>query len=74
MMTEVVDKVVAGVEKMFAPIEVAMILGYKQATVQEMCRTGRIKAKKMGSQWRIPESELRRFIEEGPSEEGSTSE
>lgn len=66
MMT--VDKIIAGTERMFAPVEVAAILGYQQATVQDMCRSGRIKARKIGTQWRIAESELRRFIDEGPVE------
>jgi hypothetical protein len=62
MNPETIDNIIAGREKLYAPVEVAMILGYKTATVQEMCRTEVIRAKKIGTMWKIPESEIRRFL------------
>lgn len=53
-------------DRLYAPIEMAHIVGLEQSTIQWMCRTGRIEAIKMGTQWRIKRSEIARFIEEGP--------
>lgn len=53
-------------ERMYAPIEVAHILDLTQPTIQSMCRDGRIKAVKHGTMWRIPKSEVARYIQHGP--------
>lgn len=53
-------------ERMYAPIEVAFILQLKTATVQIMCRDGRIEATKHGTMWRIAKSEVVRYLKDGP--------
>jgi len=53
-------------ERMYAPVEVGHILGLNSATVQGMCRDGRIKANKHATLWRISKSEVRRYIQHGP--------
>lgn len=69
-MTELSDQEVESAlslsERLYAPVEVAFILNLRQGTVQEKCRTGEIKATKLGTQWRISASELRRYLREGP--------
>jgi len=46
--------------------DVATVVGYSTAWVSYLCKTGRVKAiKPVGGQWRIPESEYKRIIEEG---------
>lgn len=60
---ELLDRIASGEEPTFAPVEVAHVCGYKTATVQELCRSGKIKAIKIGSQWRVPKSCLMEFIQ-----------
>lgn len=63
---EEIDTIVDSGEHMYAPIEAALILGLQRATVQGMCRDGRIKAVKHGTMWRISKSEIKRYIQNGP--------
>lgn len=60
-------------ERMYAPIEVAAILHLKPATVQGMCRDGRIEATKQGTMWRITKSEVTRYIQHGPRDAKETA-
>jgi excisionase family DNA binding protein len=53
-------------ERLYAPIEVAHIFGLQRATIQELCRTGRMNATKVGTQWRITREEIIRYYKEGP--------
>ncbi len=63
---EEADVILAANERMYAPVEVALILNLEAATVQGMCREGRIAATKHGTMWRISKSEVTRYIQEGP--------
>lgn len=60
------DTIIDSDERMYAPVEAALILGLKPATVQGMCRDGRIKATKHSTMWRISKSEVKRYIRFGP--------
>lgn len=62
-----VEKVLSGEDRFLAPIEVAHVLLLEQATVQQMCRDGKIKATKVNGHWRITASEVRRFVLHGPA-------
>lgn len=54
----------------YTPREVSKILGVSYITVTRWCRAGRIRALKLGHQWRISEEEVDRIISEGvPQEE-----
>jgi excisionase family DNA binding protein len=50
------------VEKYYSTEDVAEILGFKEKTVREWLRTGKLKGKKVGRLWRIKESDLEEFI------------
>jgi len=50
------------VEKYYSTEDVAEILGFKEKTVREWLRTGKLKGKKVGRVWRIKESDLEEFI------------
>lgn len=52
--------------------EVADYLKVHQRTVYRLITAGGIKAIKIGSQWRIPESALMEFIESGWKDSAST--
>ncbi len=49
-------------EKYYSTEDVAEILGFKEKTVREWLRTGKLKGKKVGRLWRIKESDLEEFI------------
>lgn len=57
----------SGRDRLYEPVEVAFILGLQQATVQRMCRDGRIAAIKPGKGWRISKAEVERYLNEGPN-------
>ena len=59
-----------GGDRLYSPVEMAFIVGYKPDTIQLMCRQGQVKAYKMGTMWRIKKSEISRFILEGPKKIG----
>jgi len=50
------------VEKYYSTEDVAEILGFKEKTVREWLRTGKLKGKKVGRLWRVKESDLEDFI------------
>jgi excisionase family DNA binding protein len=50
------------VEKYYSTEDVAEILGFKEKTVREWLRTGKLKGKKIGRLWRVKESDLEEFI------------
>ncbi|RJQ30064.1 MAG: DNA-binding protein [Peptococcaceae bacterium] len=52
-------------QEMFTPEEVAEKLKISRRTVYLWLREGRIKGIKVGDLWRIPESALQEFLEEG---------
>jgi excisionase family DNA binding protein len=49
-------------ERVYTPGEVATTLRVSQATISRAIRSGRLKAFRVGGQWRILSSELGRFI------------
>ena len=49
-------------EKYYSVEDVAEILGFKEKTVREWLRTGKLKGKKIGRLWRVKESDLEEFI------------
>ncbi len=53
------------VEKQFTIKELAETLGVHYITALNYVRRGRLKAIKIGGQWRVLESELERFMTEG---------
>jgi len=57
----------SGKDRLYEPVEVGFILGLQQATVQRMCRDGRIAAIKPGKGWRISKAEVNRYLAEGPN-------
>lgn len=54
-----------GLPKIFTIEHVAMCIGLHPESIRRSLRLGRIKGLKFGPHWRIPESELRRILEEG---------
>lgn len=52
------------VTKMYSATEVATILGVTKATVREWLKTEKLKGVKPTGQWRVSETELKRFLEE----------
>jgi excisionase family DNA binding protein len=63
----------APLERHYAPIEVARILGLKVETVQRKCNKGQIKATKINTMWRITGEEIRRYLAEGNYKSESNS-
>ena len=58
-------------EKMYSTGEVAEMLGVDYATVARWARTGKIKAiRTVGGHWRIPESEVKRLLNQDRGGEG----
>jgi excisionase family DNA binding protein len=53
-------------DRLYAPVEVAHIIGLTQGTIQNQCRTGQIEARKVGGGWRITKEEVKRYMDEGP--------
>ena len=53
------------IDRLYAPNEVAYILGLETATIQRKCAQGKIVASKVGLQWRITGAEIRRYLREG---------
>lgn len=49
-------------EKYYSTEDIAEILGFKEKTVREWLRTGKLKGKKVGRLWRVKESDLEEFI------------
>lgn len=49
-------------EKYYSTEDVAEILGFKEKTVREWLRTGKLKGKKVGRLWRVKESDLEEFV------------
>lgn len=53
-------------DRLYAPVEIAHIVGLTQDTIQNQCRTGQIEARKVGRMWRVTKEEVQRYIKEGP--------
>lgn len=49
------------------PKDVSIALGIPESSVRELCRTGRLRAFKVGSLWKIPKIWLIEFIESNAS-------
>ena len=49
-------------EEMYSIKEVSKILGFKERSVRQWIIDGKIKAKKVFSEWRIPKKELQRLM------------
>lgn len=47
------------------PEDAAKYLNLRVASIRELCRTGRLRAIKVGNLWRIPRAYLQEFIEKG---------
>ncbi len=52
-------------QQYYSITEVATILGMARVTVYNWVTTGKLKGVKFGKNWRISETELKRFIERG---------
>lgn len=52
-------------ERLYAPNEMAHVVGLKTATIQLKCSNGKIVAQKIGTMWRITGAEIRRYLREG---------
>lgn len=50
--------------KLWTPDEVAEIMSVKEETVRSWLRNGYMRGVKIGKFWRIPEEDLKDFIEE----------
>jgi len=50
------------VEKYYSTEDIAEILGFKEKTVREWLRTGKLKGKKVGRLWRVKEGDLEEII------------
>lgn len=55
-------------EKFYSPSEVAKMYNLKEETVRKWLYRGHIKGIKLGRLWRIPESSLQEFIQQGEKE------
>ena len=49
-------------EKLYTPLEVAEYLGLSRKTIYRYLETGDLKAKKIGREYRITQSQLQEFI------------
>lgn len=58
------EEVIRADDKLHTTDEVAERLRVKPGTVSEWCRLKKIKARKIGKLWRIPESALQKFLQE----------
>jgi len=56
------------VERLYKVSEVAGMLNVSTVAVRKWIRSGKLRAKRIGKLWMIPESELKRFLGEKPSE------
>lgn len=56
-------------EKLYSISEVVELLQVTQRTVYNYIKTNQIKGTKIGAQWRIKESELQRFVDQGTEKE-----
>lgn len=52
-------------EKMYKLSEVTAALGITRVTIYSYIKAGKVKAVKIGSQWRIPQEEFTRLLEKG---------
>ncbi len=53
------------VERLLKPADVAERLNVSRGSVREWLRTGKLKARKAGSQWRIREEDVEEFLKKG---------
>lgn len=60
-------------DRYYQPVEVAHVLGLSQTTVQRLCRSGAIEAKKPGKSWLVTRKEILRYLDEGPRPTHGTS-
>ncbi len=51
-------------EKFYTTVEVAELLKVTRLTVTNWIKAGKLKAAKIGTSWRITESDLKQFIED----------
>ncbi len=55
-------------ERLYRVSEVAMMLNVSTVAVRKWIRAGKLRARRIGKLWMIPESELKRFLGEKPKE------
>ncbi len=55
-------------ERLYRVSEVARMLNVSTVAVRKWIKSGKLRAKRVGKLWMIPESELKRFLGEKPSE------
>lgn len=53
-------------EKIYTPEQIAEILQLDIKTIQKWLREGKIRAKKLGREWRVPDSALHDFWNSSP--------
>jgi len=58
----------SGVDRFYKVSEVAKMLNVSTVAVRKWIRSGKLSARRVGKLWMIPESELKRFLGEKPSE------
>lgn len=61
-------------EQLYTPQEIADILKIKKTTVYDMIKRGELGAVKMGKQLRVPDSDLKRFLNKGESNQAKVKE
>ena len=52
-------------EKLYKLSEVMDVLGVTRVTLYNYIKAGKVKAVKVGAQWRIPQDEYNRLLEQG---------
>ncbi len=55
-------------DRLYKVSEVAKKLNVSTATIRKWIRSGKLRAKRVGKLWMIPENELKRFLGEKPRE------
>lgn len=55
-------------ERLYKVSEVARMLNVSTVAVRKWIKSGKLKARRIGKLWMIPESELKRFLGEKPRE------
>lgn len=55
-------------DNIYTPKEAAAILKVSERTVNEWLRSGKLKASKIGRQWRITETQLNEFLNKNQQE------
>lgn len=55
-------------EKYYTPSEIAKIFNFSPEGIRKWIKQGKLKAIRLGSRWRIPESALQEFLKDNNKE------